>query len=160
MQIQDMVDWQDELNRLEKLWSDMLHISEQQLALLQTFKPDDESDLHHLQELLSQREILMKQIDALAGIHDQADKLQQAAQSSNDRDKAGAMYQAFRSSQDRIVPLMLAIKENDTGMKSGMSEALRITGNELVQARQSARVNRAYTQSGVTSEAWFFDDRK
>lgn len=160
MQMQDMVDWENELNRLENLWRDMLHISEQQLAFLQNFKPHDEADLQHLQELLSQRGNLMKQIDAMAGIRVQADKLQQAAQSNNDRDKADALYRAFKSSQDRILPLMLAIKENDITMKSSMSEALGVIGNELVQARQSAKVNRAYTQSGVTPEAWFFDDKK
>ena len=78
MEVQHMVDWQDKLNRVEILWSEMLRISEQQLVLMQTFKPDDEAGLQQLQELLSQRENLMKQIDAMAGIHDEADQLQEA----------------------------------------------------------------------------------
>lgn len=162
MEVQHMVDWQDKLNRVEVLWSEMLRISEQQLALLQTFKPEEETGLQQLQELLSQREGLMQQIDAMAGIHDQADKLQEAAQSNNSesREKAYALYQAFRNSLDRIMPLMTAIQENDEKMKSQMSKVLQVMGKELVQARESSRVNRAYTQSGVISEAWFFDDKK
>ena len=162
MEVQHMVDWQDKLNRVEILWSEMLRISEQQLALLQTFKPEDETGLQQLQELLSQREGLMQQIDAMAGIHDEADQLQEAIQSNNSdiRDRADVLYQAFINYQDRIMPLMIAIQKNDEKMKSQMSEALQVMGKELVQARESSRVNRAYTQSGVISEAWFFDDKK
>ena len=88
--------------------------------------------------------------------------LQEAAQSNNSesREKAYALYQAFRNSLDRIMPLMTAIQENDEKMKSQMSKVLQVMGKELVQARESSRVNRAYTQSGVISEAWFFDDKK
>ena len=91
----------------------MLHISEQQLVLMQTFKPDDEAGLQQLQELLSQRENLMKQIDAMAGIHDEADQLQEAIQSNNSdiRDRADVLYQAFINYQDRIMPLMIAIRK-------------------------------------------------
>lgn len=162
MEVQHMVDWQDKLNRVEILWSEMLRISEQQLALLQTFKPEDETGLQQLQELLSQRENLMKQIDAMAGIHDEADQLQETIQSNNSdiRDRADVLYQAFKNYQDRIMPLMISIQKNDEKMKSQMSEALRVMGKEFVQARESARVNRAYTQAGVTAEAWFFDDKK
>lgn len=159
---QDITKWQDELNRVENLWSEMLHISEQQLSIMQTFKPDDEASLQQFQELLSQRENLMKKIDAMAGIHDEADQLQETIQSNNSdiRDRADVLYQAFKNYQDRIMPLMISIQKNDEKMKSQMSEALRVMGKEFVQARESARVNRAYTQAGVTAEAWFFDDKK
>ena len=159
---QDITKWQDELNRVENLWSEMLHISEQQLSIMQTFKPDDEASLQQLQELLSQRENLMKKIDAMAGIHDETDQLQETIQSNNSdiRDRADVLYQAFKNYQDRIMPLMISIQKNDEKMKSQMSEALRVMGKEFVQARESARVNRAYTQAGVTAEAWFFDDKK
>lgn len=159
----DSSEWQQRLEETERLYLELLVISEKQKAFIKAFNVDAEEGLERLQELLQERETLMKRIDGVNIRQEEEIILLKVLENETSTERwqtAKKMHQDYRQNREELKQIIGAIQDNDQKTQGMTEEAMKELGMKLAHARETAKATRAYTQYGATSEAWFFDKKK
>ncbi|MGR6837082.1 flagellar export chaperone FlgN [Syntrophomonas erecta] len=139
------------INQVQAVYDKMLAITEQQLEVIIKAQNNKE-EIYKLQELIEQRQVLIKQINQLTG-----GSSEWIVEEST---PGKAADQEWRKAVDYLQDTMTGIQKINQRCQELLQVLMEDTGEKLTRQRKTHQAVNAYTGSDHQDEAWFFDKKK
>lgn len=150
----------DRLDGEQLLFTEMLTVSQDQVALLEMGQPDEDM-VNRLVELLNRRQQLMDKIDRVSDSISDTEKAAGVKNKNPESLQVGSdQQQAYRNKVSAIRTIITSIQANDNKCQKLARSVLNRMGDKLVSARENKKAFQAYTTTNAYHDACFFDKKK